>query len=1085
MNFELNQTFYSAMDLDTDQAEQIDDLMSFAEQNAPQRPSLLTQPTPATSNQIPSQPPDTSLSHRREEWKPLPPAMNCQVQVQDPKSNHSSLAGDEYLSPIGLEFNTAEHSHSLDRSESSSPPNNPFDNPPPSIPCTTFLDLQQMLQNRGIPTPEIVWDHNCGGYRLKEAETTTLVVVGTIASFPSICRAVTILANPDTARTTTADVKTLSTSAVNDCLKRAHLNYICYEDRIRRYTCIGSDVELRRQACESYHSSQDSVISEASLNSRMRNIHSTFATAQNQVNEMLLSRLDPSGDQPPSHFEDEIFDRERNEIEKENKREKELKFMREKLHEVKEQNELLTVQEQSRSEHLRTMENREDDLVKKIHRYTEREGIQAARVDELQKELHQMKIAQQELLMQWQAHHPKENKSQTDRNEVTPGGLPPNHIPTKQAVLPENPPSNSTENTPSPALSRSQKPPSHKDTLTQSVDPARSPSASSQYEAQPRTKRETSQTNPPKEKTPVPSLLEIRPHPSHTPPKISPQSSRSNSVTGHTYSKQIEKDSEDLPSHGPRSLQRRFPSQPLNQNPSLHDQRRSQRAHVMYTGRELQDNFREEWGNYRNRNPRRMEKEPKPSASTTSSSSSPELVQLLKLQQKQNEAQLSVTQNIALAMQHTLQSKNDLYVQDVPQFGGDPRKFRSWIMAIEKVHDLTGRTEYELACAKCTEQVYRVITNLFPNSREAPTWKVMKEKLSHHFSTTPTGLHACALLNLPQSGDESLEDYINHFTELVFTTSGGKQPSEIKDQHYISLFSGKLYNPNIRRKMTSGLGKANRIDTLDSAFQKARSNLLKYRDEEGLERINVQVDAPATINQVVHQENMFVKRRPATQPNHSDSSAQVNAVSISENPSRIHPEDLQAIVQAITPSNYRQSPFHPSSSSAPLSEQTREPVRVIDRVQRPPGQKICYACRETGHYSYDALHCKQHVFHHHALDEYKLGRYQPDLYKKGGAYHGGRINVDPSPSLTTTKTPSGPELTSLVKTILEKMNVQTNKPANERAPINSVATNPPAVVTEPERENPPETNKSDWSDAVTQSLQAILAQENQKQEDPQ
>ncbi len=64
---------------------------------------------------------------------------------------------------------------------------------------------------------------------------------------------------------------------------------------------------------------------------------------------------------------------------------------------------------------------------------------------------------------------------------------------------------------------------------------------------------------------------------------------------------------------------------------------------------------------------------------------------------------------------HDLQG-NDMFLNDLPTFSGDEKKFLNWILKIEKVAKLTGRSERDLATAKSEGVVFKCLSNIPANA---------------------------------------------------------------------------------------------------------------------------------------------------------------------------------------------------------------------------------------------------------------------------------------------------------------------------------------------------------------------------------
>lgn len=920
------------MEIDTDNADQIDQMLEYAVNAEPQEIQ--------SRSLTPSQETSEVLNERDlEEFYALPNDKSAYLLLDE--TNCTDLNDTERMSQERMM-------------------RNPF-----LTNRDKFLKLKVSLEAENRPVREIYWHTPTQGYLIKDLPDNHHPVIGTVVYFPKLDVAAAILPREDSALTHCARVKRLSPSAMQGCLQKGRLNYICEDSDIRSDTHVSYDTKIRQEACESFFSNAPSEISDTDLSQHLREVQVGFSEARSQV----LEEWKTTQKQIEREF-DPIR----------------------QVSELTERNQLLEVMEQSRSNEMKIKETQIDQMLSAIEalksereQAKSQEEVYLTQIKTLVKQIDDLKILQTKRIV---------SQVQSELAQVEPNRNPFFSHPEQKVSLPNEILSEQQNPT---QLNREKLPPSDEQTKNYLA----------QYEL-----FEPMGIDKPNH---APNSLRNYPQKSANKPT---KARKEGPILDYNLLNQPTQPLIEIP----------FNSGYKNTPNMTQPQLLPEQSH---------------WQSSEDECPERNRTSFKKNSSVSEPDSSDPLVQILQEQQKQNNAQIEATKNLALAVQSTAMAKNDLFVQDIPIFEGDPRTFRSWVMAIEKVHELTDRSEYELACAKCNDRVYRVIQNQFPigKNKANPNWQLVKQKLSHHFSSTPTGLHASALLNEPQSANESLEDFINRYAELSFITSGGKHPTEIKDQYYIATFSGKLFNPNIRRKMTPGYGKLNRVESLEAAFQKARSNLLKYRDEEGLERINVQVNAGET-DDPVHQENQYI----------------VNQVKAKRKAEPIPPNKKNERV-----------PIHSISTHG---NRSIPESRIIDRVPRRQADCMCYACKKTGHYSIDALLCEQHVFHQQAVKDHTEGRYQPEDYKRGGKFHGGPIpmnGVDRNPRRTNPNSMiDSADIKQMINSLVkEALNTQKTHELSNTSQGNSQ-----------ERGKPHQGHKSvRWEDTVSGQLSQALQQE--------
>ena len=134
---------------------------------------------------------------------------------------------------------------------------------------------------------------------------------------------------------------------------------------------------------------------------------------------------------------------------------------------------------------------------------------------------------------------------------------------------------------------------------------------------------------------------------------------------------------------------------------------------------------------------------------------------------------------------------------------------------------LTNSQEYKLAKVKSTSTPYKVSKRMVNDL----SWQKNKWKLEEVFSQIATEVHAASDLHKKQWPDETLQEYIQHFTDLVEKAMWA-DPANIKNRVIIFLFMKKLYNCDIQKDIAG----AKTIYTLADTFRLAHQSLLKIKN---------------------------------------------------------------------------------------------------------------------------------------------------------------------------------------------------------------------------------------------------------------
>ena len=142
--------------------------------------------------------------------------------------------------------------------------------------------------------------------------------------------------------------------------------------------------------------------------------------------------------------------------------------------------------------------------------------------------------------------------------------------------------------------------------------------------------------------------------------------------------------------------------------------------------------------------------------------------------------------------------ENEEFICDIPMFNGKKTiDFHEWIVQIEKVSNLSGKPQYNLALAKSSGIPYKMISQTPSNT----AWSKLKNRLQEVYSLVATDVHvATDLLLRKQHTDELLQDYIAFWTEMCHR-SMKCDPMNIDNKLVIVLFIKNLYNNDIRHRV--------------------------------------------------------------------------------------------------------------------------------------------------------------------------------------------------------------------------------------------------------------------------------------------
>ena len=106
--------------------------------------------------------------------------------------------------------------------------------------------------------------------------------------------------------------------------------------------------------------------------------------------------------------------------------------------------------------------------------------------------------------------------------------------------------------------------------------------------------------------------------------------------------------------------------------------------------------------------------------------------------------------------------ENEQCIHDIQMLNGKSIDFVEWIAQIEKVSNLTGKSEYILTQAKLSGTPYKMISQTPSNT----AWNRLKRKLQEVYSLVATDMHVATDLSRKQHADESSQDDITYGTEI-------------------------------------------------------------------------------------------------------------------------------------------------------------------------------------------------------------------------------------------------------------------------------------------------------------------------------
>ena len=216
---------------------------------------------------------------------------------------------------------------------------------------------------------------------------------------------------------------------------------------------------------------------------------------------------------------------------------------------------------------------------------------------------------------------------------------------------------------------------------------------------------------------------------------------------------------------------------------------------------------------------------------------------LLNILDTQCKVQQETTQALSTIIRLQDTRANDAFLTDLPTFCGNPEEFLDWILKVEKVAALTGRSEIELATAKADGAVFKCLNKMKPSTN----WEDCKKILRENFSNLQSKTHAQSyLINRAQRSNETLQEYVHLFAELAKTITGTDARHNTKNL-YVTLFNRHLYNRHIKKHVS----KREHV-SLQSAFDAAYATEAEAKKFAGLnDTVSIAIiEAEADVNYV-------------------------------------------------------------------------------------------------------------------------------------------------------------------------------------------------------------------------------------------
>ena len=140
------------------------------------------------------------------------------------------------------------------------------------------------------------------------------------------------------------------------------------------------------------------------------------------------------------------------------------------------------------------------------------------------------------------------------------------------------------------------------------------------------------------------------------------------------------------------------------------------------------------------------------------------------------------------------------------------KDFESWLEEIDRLSDVTGKTNIAVAIFTARGSLYNHIKELQNNKHE---WDAIKQKLLERFSEFGSAIMAKHKLNTLRQNDIPVHEYISKFTSLT-RYAYNVDPSTLQTEILILPFIDSLQNPFIKSKI-----RLRNSRTLSDIFQHA------------------------------------------------------------------------------------------------------------------------------------------------------------------------------------------------------------------------------------------------------------------------
>ena len=160
-----------------------------------------------------------------------------------------------------------------------------------------------------------------------------------------------------------------------------------------------------------------------------------------------------------------------------------------------------------------------------------------------------------------------------------------------------------------------------------------------------------------------------------------------------------------------------------------------------------------------------------------------------------------------------VQTSKEQFLKNAKMYDStNPKDFESWLEEIDRLSDVTGKTNIAVAIFTASSSLYNHIKELQNNKHE---WDIIKQKLLERFSEFGSVIMAKHKLNTLKQNDTPMHEYISKFTSLTRHAYNVDLSTSQTDM-LIHPFIDLLQNPFIKSKIRLRNSK-----TLSDIFQHA------------------------------------------------------------------------------------------------------------------------------------------------------------------------------------------------------------------------------------------------------------------------